>query len=114
MSLKLRDNLTSKLNYAVHLCEDRICCIVEILVEVVRIDMRMFSCLDSTLGPSFVLSPTSCSPGLIFVLWGVCGQVILRDLIWSFIGIMPAVGILILLVEDGHLDVAFWGVTLKV
>ena len=42
------------------------------------------------------------------------GQVILRDLIWSFVGIMLAEGVLILLVEDGHVDVAFWGITLKV
>jgi len=27
---------------------------------------------------------------------------------------MLAEGVLILLVEDGHVDVAFWGITLKV
>ena len=94
--------------------KDQVYHIVEVLVEIARIDMRTFSCWDSALGPSFVLSPTCYSPRLIFVLWSIRGQIILRDLIWSFIGIMLIVGVLIMLVDDGHVDMVFWGVTVKV
>ena len=61
-----------------------------------------------------VLCPECCSPSLIFVLWGIPDQIVLRDLIWSFIGIKSAVGVPILHVEDGHVDVTLWGVTVKV
>ena len=108
MSLELRDEIMSELNYAVRLhvpwhfhevdgsfghrndgsVEDWICRIIEVLVEVVRVDPCRFSCLDSALGPSFVLPSVCCFPSIVFILWRVRGQIILRDLIWSFIGIM--------------------------
>ena len=87
MSLELRDDILGELNYAVclwvpgHLhevdgsfgnrsdrsVEDCIYCIVKVPVEVVWINMRTFSCLNSMLGPSFVLPPVSCSPSLILI-----------------------------------------------
>ena len=93
MSLELRDDIMGELNYAVRLwvpghphglyggfdhcsngsVEDRICCIVNVLVEVTHVETRVFGCLDSVLGPSFILSPVCCSPSLVFVLCSVRG-----------------------------------------
>ena len=95
MSLELHDDIMGELNYAVRLwvpghlhgvyggfdhcsngsVEDRICCIVNVLVEVTQVEMRVFGCLDSALGPSFVPPPASCSPSLILIRWSICSQV---------------------------------------
>ena len=132
MSLELRDHIAGELKFTVRLrvpwhlheadgsfshrsngiVKDQVYHIVEVLVEIARIDMRTFSCWDSALGPSFVLSPTCYSPRLIFVLWSVRGQIILRDLIWSFIRIMLTTGARILPID--HENLTLHGVVLEV
>jgi hypothetical protein len=47
-------------------------------------------------------------------LQSVDGQFILRNLIWSFIGIMLTEGVLIMLVENSHIDMMLWGVAVEV
>ena len=117
MSLELHDNITSELNYAVCLCvpwhlheangsfshrsdgnvEDWACHIIEVLIEVTQSNTSAIGCSDSTMGPPLILSLACCSPSLIFILWGIRGQVVL-----------------IMLVEDGHVDMVFRGVIVKV
>ena len=63
--------------------------------------------LNSSLGPSLILPPARCSPSLVFILWGIYCEVVFGYLLWSLVRIMLAYGVLIMIVDYFHVDMAF-------
>ena len=84
--------------------EGWICYIIKLPIEVTRVNASVFRSSDPAFFPALIPRSASCCPGLILVLWGVYGQIILPDLIWSFIRIMLTGGTRILSFGDDHRD----------
>ena len=89
--------------------EDWICNVVEFVVEIVR---GKVSSLDSS-NPAFsftlISCPVSCASSFILILWSVLGQIVFRNLIQSFVGIVLARSTSSLLVD--HRNQTFGGET---
>ena len=94
--------------------EDCICYIVKLPVQVTLVNTSAFYSLDPALFPALIPRSASYSSGFIPILWRIYGQIILRDLIWGFIGIMLTGGACTLQIGDDHGDLTLWGVTFEV
>ena len=68
--------------------EDWICCVVKFPVKITRVNASAFHSSSPTLFRVLIPCSAGCSSSFILILRGVCSQIVLRDLIWSFIGIM--------------------------
>src|SRR6185312_3247176 len=80
--------------------EDWIRDVVELVVEVAQ--GKASSLISSNLAFSFMLisCPASCASSFILILWSVLGQIIFRNLIQGFIGVVLARSTSGLLVDD--------------
>ena len=92
--------------------EDWICGVIEFIVEIAQGKVNTLGSSGPAFSPALISCSACCLSSFIFVLWGILGQIIILDLIWSFIRVMLAGSTPILLVD--HRDQFFWSLAFKV